>query len=241
MGERKEDSVLLALSELKKIQEDRRQEEEDEERKKQDDLRLAREAEVKKAQDEEDRKKRDAEEKIRREAEDTARMHREERIRVASEAERARAEAEVKAQHELNLHQATLEAKHKKVPWVPIGIVGAVVLAGAAWMVMQSQQEAAEQQAIQMRQAEELKRQKAETERLQAEIEQSERRSKELEAKLAAAGTEEERDRIRGEMANERARVNRIKGSRGSPKPAPPAAKKGIKLDDTDDPLGGLK
>jgi len=241
MGERKEDSVLLALSELKKIQEDRRQEEEDEERRKQDDLRLAREAEVKKAQDEEERKKREAEEKIRREAEEKARLEREERIHIAAQAERGRAEAEVKARHEMDLHQATLEAKHKKVPWVPIGIVGAIVVAGAAWMVLSGKAREDEKEAMLVRQAEELRRQTLETERLQAEIEQSVARTKELERQLGAAQTEEDRAKIRRQIADEGQRQQRIRRTSPSGRSSTPPAKKGIKIDDGDDPLGGLK
>jgi len=240
MGERREDSVLLALNELKKIQDERRQEEEDEERRKEEGLKLAREAEVRRAVEEEERKKREEQDRIKREAEEKARQEREERMKVAAAAAEAEARERVKADHDLNLHKASLDAQHKKkVPWMPIGIIGGVAVAVVATLLYNMGKEKEKLQEIAEDQARQAQKAQEENERLTGLIEQGEQRARELEAKLAGATTDEERRKIKQQIDSER---NRLKNLRRGPRaPAAPAKKPGIQIKgDLNDPLEGL-
>src|SRR5262249_40974663 len=150
MAERRENSVLFSLSELRKIEEDRIRQE--------DDARKQAAEAARRAQEEADARVRAEEERKRKDAEEFAMRERLEKERIAPQANHKLQEAErrarIEADAKLREQQMHLEMqmKHKAPPIKAIvtvvGILFAIVCGLGYYMYNQHQQEKAQQEAI---------------------------------------------------------------------------------------------
>src|SRR5437016_8492169 len=93
MSDRRENSVLFSLRELRTIEDDRVQQEADAEKARIESERRAREDEIRRAKEAEESKVRAAEDKIRREQEERERVERERELRLKEPERRAQIEA----------------------------------------------------------------------------------------------------------------------------------------------------
>jgi colicin import membrane protein len=247
MAERKDNSALIALSELRAIEEDRvKQEEEDErlkletfERKKRDEEEARRRAEE---------AKRAAEEAARKAVEESRRKETVEgQLRLQEAERRARIEAEAHLAAKRIEAESMAMAHAKKPPLGLIfGIIGGLVVVGGGiitYFAMQSNEA--------KRQAEAARLEKDEIERANLDYKKDiAAAGAALDRKLASAKSAEDIAKAKAENeaaqreAEER-RVSRAKAasarrSTAGPAPDKPAGKvKGIST--SDDPLGGLK
>jgi len=245
MAERKDNSALIALSELRQIEEDRiKQEEEDE--------RLKLETFERKKREEEEARRRNEEQ--RRAAEEAARRAEEEKRRKETmEGQLRLQEAERRARIEAETHLAAkrIEAEsmamaHAKKPPLGLifGIIGGLVVVGGglmAYLVMQSNEA--------KRQAAAARLEKEEIERANIDYKKDiEAANADLNRKLASVKSAEDIARAKAEneaaqkAAEERrlARVNAASSKRRAAGPAKPDTPK-VKIDRSDDPLGGVR
>jgi membrane protein involved in colicin uptake len=246
MADRRDNSALIALSELRQIEEDRIKQEEQEET-----LRLQA-SERRRAEDEARRR---ADEEARRRAEEDARKAEEEKhrkealegqLRLQESERRARIEAEAHLAAKRIEAEVHANAVAKKAPLGLIfGIVGVlVVVAGGLGTYLYMSKVDAEKKA----QRAELARtqleadMKAADERFESE---SAKIKREFDEKLSLAKTDADRERLRQQM-NEAAAAAKANRARARDKAKDAAAKTGGRnllkgLSDTDDPLGNLK
>ncbi len=243
MAERRENSVLFSLNELRNIEQDRVRSEEEAERARIEAERRAREEEIRRAKEAEEAKRRAEEERVRREQDEKERIAREHDLRLKESERRAQIEAAAKLEQARIEAEARARIEGKKFPTAQVvaGVIGLVLLAGGimTYLVYNHQQEVARVQA-------ELQA-KADADR-KTLLAQQEAQKKELEAQMAAlqdqlnkAKTDEERAQIRAKIAAAAApsrHVSSSRPSRGEEKEKPSKAKPAIK--DTTDPLGGL-
>jgi hypothetical protein len=243
MAERRENSVLFSLKELRNIEDGRvKKEKEDAEARLEAD-RAAKAAAERARLEAEERVRREEEDRVRRIEEEKLNREREEQIRLQEAERRARVEGEVRLQ-EQRLHLEAQAKREQKSPMKAImGVTGALVLiAGGLGYKMYSDHQAelaAERVKLQEAQ-DQAKRDKAEVEARLVAIQ------KDMESKLSKAQTDAERAQIKLEAERARAAAS---GSRGGShaaakksdepvaKPVPSVAKK---KDIKDDPLEGL-
>ena len=247
MSERRENSVLFSLKELRRIEDDRVKREEDEAKARVEAERAAKEASVRRAREEEEQKRRDEEDRLRRIEEQKEAQLREEQLRLQESERRQRVEGELRLQEERM--RLELQSRKSSSPVKAVVSVAAVlvVVAGAlGWrMYSQHQAEMAVASAERSRLEADAKAAQLEFDKKMVAIQ------KEMNAKLNAVHTEEERARIRAEAADraEAARQDVARrathkiGAKGAgdatttPVPYRKIEKKNIK----DDPLEGLK
>lgn len=241
MAERRENSLLVSLRELKEIEEDRVREEEDAVRTREEAERRAREDAIRQAKEAEDRKIRDAENKIRREKEERERKIREEQLRLEEAERRARVDAEAKLAEVRIQQEARIKASKAPPVRMIVGITLTflVVSGGAIGYVVtknmeerQEQERKAQETLRQQREAAEAKRQQ-----ILKEQEDLKKNMGDLKGKLDSATSEADKQRIRQQMADTESRSQkRQKALQGdTKKPA------GGKSDsDNVDPLGNL-
>jgi colicin import membrane protein len=177
MAEKRENSVLFSLRELKNIEEDRVKEEHDDRRRREDELRAAKEAEERAAREAAERARRDAEDAERRRYDEIERQKREEQLRLDESERKARVEAQMKLEEQRLKMEIDAQAMHgaKKSPKALIAISGILVLVVAvggyfAYNTIQENQkktELARAQALQAQQDNEAL--KKELDRLAAE------------------------------------------------------------------------
>jgi colicin import membrane protein len=239
MAERRENSVLFSLRELRNIEDERVKGEEEAEQARVEAEQRAREEAIRRSKEEEERKVREAEERIVRERQEKERHEREQQTRLQESERRAQIEAAAK------LEQARIEAEArarmdaKKFPIGAVvgGIIGLIVLAGGimGYLVHQHNVEVQQERAAAQAKLE------SEQKRLQAEAAaQSAALKKELEnlqAELDKASNDAERAQIRAKMLaaqSTHAKPVAAKKAGGEDKP-----KKAINTQ-TSDPLGGL-
>jgi hypothetical protein len=247
MAERRENSVLFSLRELRTIEEDRVKGEEEAEK-----ARIA--AEIR-AREEAERQRREAEEAKIRAEQERVRQNELEKERIAHDAQVRLQEAERRAQIEAGtrLEQARIEADArarmdaKKFPtgMVVAGVGGLVVVAGIVMgiLVHNHNVELAQQQAELQRQAklqaDEIKKAAdAQAAALKKELDG-------LQAALDKTQDEAERNKIRAQMAAASHAATKSSGGSKTAKsdsgstPAAPAKPK-IKVGESNDPLQGL-
>jgi colicin import membrane protein len=241
MAERRENSVLFSLNELRNIEQDRVKGEEEAERARIESERRAREEEIRRAKEAEEAKVRAVEERQRREVEEKERIEREHDLRLKESERRAQIEAAARLEQARIEAEARARIEGKQFPTAKVvgGVIALVALAGATmgYLVYNHNQEVARIQAEAQI--------KADTERKQAEAQARADREKlegqlsALQGELSKAKTDEERAKIRAQMAataTARAHVSSKPSRGGEDKPA--AKKPAVK--DTNDPLGGL-
>ena len=240
---RETNSVLFSLRELRRIEDDRVKKEQDEARARADADRAAKEAAERAARDAEERRRLDEEERARRAQADQEARQREDAMRLQEAERRARVEGEVRINEERMRLDAQHRAKHSPVKAV-VGVAAVLVLIGGGLgykMYSQHQEELAKVQAEKERIAKDAAKAKAELESRIAGIE------KDMNDKLAKAGTDAERERIRAEAAQAKmaaAQQNRAAKSHQpatkTEAPGPVKYKKVEKRDIPDDPTLGL-
>ncbi|HXI57850.1 MAG TPA: hypothetical protein VNO55_17415 [Polyangia bacterium] len=249
MAERRENSVLFSLKELRRIEDDRVKKEQEEAQARLEAEKQAKEAAVRAARDDEERRKREEEDRVRRIEEDKEHKVREEQYRLQEAERRARVEGELKLQEERMRLEVQARSGHKSPVKAIAGVTVVLVLVavGLGFRMYSSHQ--AELQIAQARN-EELERQgklaQAEYERKMSAIQ------KEMEQKLATAKSEDERSRIRDEYQAQQRQAefakrthrasagNRPSGDRGDAPAAPGVRPRLGKKDVSDNPLEGL-
>src|ERR1700690_3589435 len=245
MSDRRENSVLFSLQELRRLEDDRV-------RKEQDDLRLRLEAEraqkeatERAAREEEDRRRREEVERLRLAEEQQQAKTREDQMRLQEAERRARVEGEMRIHEERMRLEVQAQARDSPVKAGGTVVLVLVAVGGVLGYKMYSQHQsemAAQQAALEAAQADARKAQ-AEYEGKMAAIQ------KEMNEKLANAKDEGERERIRAEASQARAQAAaavRGKSSHASSgrgeKEASPASKikSPGKHEISDNPLEGL-
>jgi colicin import membrane protein len=200
MAERRENSVLFSLKELRGIEDGRVQKEKDEANARAAAERASREAAERSAREAEERRLRDAEDQVRRIEEEREGKIREEQIRLQEAERRARVEGEVRIQEERMRLEVHHRAKNSPVKAV-LTVAGILVLvAGLLGYRMYSghQAELAAAAADRARIESEAKAAQVESDRKLAAM------TKDLEAKLAKTTDEVERARLRAQYAQDR-------------------------------------
>jgi len=237
MAERRENSVLFSLRELRNIEDERVKQEEAEDRARIEAERKAREEEIRRAKEAEEQKRRDEEERIRQQQLERERLDRDGQLRLQEAEKRAQIEAATRLEQARIEAEAQAAAAAKKLPVKQIvgGIVALILIAGGTmgYLVNKHNIEIKEQAAAAdaKRQAEVAAlRQKAEEEKKAFEKEVAE-----LQGSLEKASTEVEKNRIRAQLqaANERR-------ASASSRPKSDSGKTTKVNTNTSDPLGGL-
>jgi colicin import membrane protein len=238
MAERRENSVLFSLNELRNIEQDRVRTEEEAERARIEGERRAREEEIRRAKEAEEAKRRAEEDRIRREQDEKDRIVREHDLRLKESERRAQIEAAAK------LEQARIEAEvHARAKFpttqVVIGVIGLVVLAAGimSYLVYNHNEE------LRRTQAELTQKADAEKKRIMAEEETRQRALQkqlaDLQGQFDRASSEAERQKIKAQIAQTAAAKLRPPPAKSS-KPGDHDKGKPTQVKDTNDPLGGL-
>src|SRR5579864_7160734 len=151
MAERRENSVLFSLNELRNIEQDRVRSEEEAERQRIEAERRAREEEIRRAKEAEEAKRRAEEDRVRKEIEDKERVHREGELRLKESERRAQIEAAAKLEQARIEAEARARIEGKKFPTTQVvgGIIALVLFAGSVmgYLVYNHNQELARAQA----------------------------------------------------------------------------------------------
>jgi colicin import membrane protein len=242
MAEKRENSVLFSLMELRSIEDDRVKKEEEAAVAKAEAERMAREDAIRRAREAEEQKIRDEQDRLARLEHEKERQIRAERNRVDEAERRAKVEAAARleeARIQAEIHAAAVS---KKAPTgMIIGIIGAVILvAGGSLAYVLGVYLPAEQakQAIAAAEAQERAIKKALSD-------QEQKLGAEYEAKINATKDEAEKARLRAEMAARKAAAvedarSRIKKAAPAGAAKPKAGSAGIdKCKGSDDPLCG--
>ncbi|HSZ84160.1 MAG TPA: hypothetical protein VLA14_17870 [Polyangia bacterium] len=244
MAERRENSVLFSLKELRGIEDGRVKKEKEEADARLEADRAAKLAAERAVRDAEERRVREEEERVRRLEDEKESRVREDQIRVQEAERRARVEGEVRLQEERMRLEVHAKTQQKSPLKAILGVTGVlVIIAGGLGYKMYSDNQAtlAAARADSARAEMEAK---AKQDELQAQITAI---TKDMNDKLAKAQTDEARAQIRAEAAAQRsaaaAALVHTRGHGGAksdaPTPAAPRAyakKKAV----SDNPLDGL-
>jgi hypothetical protein len=247
MAERRENSVLFSLKELRNIEDGRVKKEKDDA-----DARVAadlasKEAAERAVRDAEDRKRRDEEDRVRRAEEEKEGRIREEQMRLQEAERRARVEGEVRLQ-EQRMHLELQAKRETKSPIKAIlGVTGVlVIVAGGLGYKMYTDHQA--ELAVQRSKLADAEAAGAAAKAAQTELQaRIDKIQKEMNDQLAAAKTDEERARIKADAAQKRAEAasNRPSHSHSAAKQPEPANADAVrnvakKRTVSDNPLEGL-
>jgi hypothetical protein len=242
MAERRENSVLFSLRELRTIEEDRVKGEEEAERARIEAERKAREDEERRRREAEEAKIRAEQDRIKREQDEREHLAREHDLRLKEAERRAQIDAATKLEQTRIEADARARMDAKKFPMGAVvgGIGGLVVLAAIVMGVLVHNHN----EELKAQQAESQAKLEAEQKKLRAEAEkQATALKKELEglqSQLDKTSDEAEKAKLRAAMAAARERTAKPTASakhddKGSTTPKPKPTKV-----DTSDPLGGL-
>src|SRR6185312_8499915 len=140
MAERRENSVLFSLNELRNIESDRVKGEEDAERARIEAERRAREEEIRRAKEAEEAKRRAEEDRIKREADEKERVAREHDLRLKESERRAQIEAAARLEQARIEAEARARIEGKKFPTTQVvaGVVALVLVAGVTMGILVS-------------------------------------------------------------------------------------------------------
>ena len=248
MAERRENSVLFSLKELRRIEDDRVKKEQDDARARAEAERQAKEAAARAAREDEERRVREEEDRVRRVEEEKEQKVRDDQFRLQEAERRARVEGEIRLQEERMRLEVQARSTGKSPVKAIVGVtVALVAIAGGLGYKMYAKHQT--ELAVVQQRNEELERQ---SKLAQAEYERKmDAIRKEMDSKLSAAKSDEERIRIRAEAAQAERAAEAVKrhragggrvggGERGdTPGPAP-IRKVGGKREVSDNPLEGL-
>jgi len=247
MSDRHENSVLVALRELRGIEDERVKREQEEARARIEAERAAKEAAARRAREEEAALRAAEEERLRRIEDDKVAKVREEQLRIEEADRRARVDGEMKLQEQRM--RLEIQARAGKSPLKAIAGV-TILLLGIGGVVLYKVNAANKAEiAERERKAEQDRAAIAAAKAAQAELEKRLTAiTHDMEQKLKAAKTDAERDRIRMEaqlaknqVAEEKPGKKRSRGggtAADAPKPGAPRIPG--KRDINDDILGGL-
>jgi hypothetical protein len=243
MSERRENSVLFSLKELRNIEDGRQKKEKDEAEARLEADRATKLAAERAVRDEEERKVREEQDRLRRIEDEKESRSREEQMRLQEAERRARVEGEVRLQEERMRLEVHAKTQHKSPLKAILGVTGVlVIVAGGLGYKMYSDHQAELTVERQKRADAEAAAHAAQAE-LQAKFAALQ---KETDDKLAKAATDAEKAQIRADAAQRRAELQ----SGGHPHARPaaksdektnvPALRKIGKKDVSDNPLEGL-
>ncbi len=229
MSERRENSVLVALRELRGIEDDRVKREQEESRARVEAERVARETAERRTREEEENRRLSEAERLRRIEEDKLAKVREEELRVEEAERRARVEGEMKLQEERMRLEIQSRAGRSPLKAV-VGV--ALVLALVGGVVVFKIQAANKAEMAEKEKAVALERERTEREHA-AQIAEREKRilaiTRDMDEKLKSAKTEAEKEKIIAEArarkeaaGEERGPRPRKKGGSGSDQAAKP-------------------
>ena len=242
MAERRENSVLFSLRELRNIEDERVKQEEAEDRARIEGERKAREDEIRLAKEAEEQKRRDEEDRIRGEQLERERIERDGQLRLQESEKRAQIEAATRLEQARIQAAAHAAAAAKRLPVKRIigGIAALILVSGGVmgYLVNKHNTELKEQQA-----AAEAKRQsEIAVLRHQQEEENKayEKEVAELKGSLEKASTEAEKAKIREKLAAATERSATVSKPRSSEKSSDSGPKPTKVNTSTNDPLGGL-
>jgi hypothetical protein len=249
MSDRRENSVLFSLKELRKLEDDRVQREQDELSARREAERAAKEAAERAAREQEERRRREEEDRIRHAEETKAARAREEHMRLEEAERRARVEADMQLQQERMRLEVQHRAKNSPVKAVVgVSLVIVAIAGGLGYKMYQQHQTelAAQREALAV-----AERQKAQMAAAAAKQEAEYRNQiasikKEMDDKLAHASNDLERQRIREEATRQAMAAKTKHGGSGSSgksessSPAPNKIKAPGKHEISDNPLEGL-
>jgi hypothetical protein len=251
-SERRDNSVLIALKELRGMEDERVKREQEEARARIEAERAAAEATVRRAREEEEARRRAEEDRVRRIEEEKQNRIREDQLRVEEAERRARVEAEMKLQEERMRLEIQSRAHSRSPVKAVIGAVAVVALVGGILLYRLNAQHHEEQAAaLRERQLVEEKANAREAE-FKAQLTQIKR---EMDEKMKAAKSEAERMKIRADAeakareadvehrngaAGGKSRNNRKIGDAPTPGTKAPKYKDPGKRDINDDILNGL-
>jgi hypothetical protein len=240
MSDRRENSVLFSLRELRSIEDDRVKQEEVAEQQRIEAERKAREDEIRRAKEAEEAKIRAAEDRVRKEREDKERAEREGQLRLQESERRAQIEAAARLEQTRIEAEARARIEGKKFPTglVVGSLVGLIALSVGvvSYLVHEHNIELASAQAAAQAKSDAEKKaliaaQDAEDRKNAAEL-------ADLKAQLDKATTDADRAKIKAAMvatAEKREHHGSSSASKGETKP------KGTRVNTkTNDPLGGL-
>jgi hypothetical protein len=243
MSERRENSVLFSLKELRNIEDGRVKKEKDEADARVEADRAAKTAAERTIRDAEERKVREEEDRVRRIEEEKEGRVREDQIRLQEAERRARVDGEVRLQEERLRLEVQAKTQHKSPLKAILGVTGVLVVVAVGLgykMYSDHQAELATERANSSRLEAESKAKQVE---LQSQIDKV---TADMNSKLAKAQTDEARAQIRAEAAQKSAALAGAarSHSRSSSKPDAPAApavhKIAPKRTVSDNPLEGL-
>jgi len=247
MSDRRENSVLFSLKELRKIEDDRVQREQDELTARREAERSAKEAAERAARDAEDRRRREEEERVRSVEEAKQKRLREEQLRLEEAERRARVEADMQLQQERMRLEVQHRAKNSPVKAVVgVSVVIIAIAGGLGYKMYQQHQTelAANKAALEL--AERQKAQMAEAAaRAEAEYRsQISNIKRQMDEKLAHATNDAERARIREEATRQAMAAKSKHGTSGGKSESASSTSNKInnpgKHEISDNPLEGL-
>jgi hypothetical protein len=240
MAERRENSVLFSLRELRTIEEDRIRGEEEAERQRIEAERRAREEEERRRREAEEAKVRAEQDRVRREQDERERLVREERMRLQEAERHAQIEAAARLEQTRIEAEARARMDAKKFPIGAVvgGVVGLVALAGIVMgILVHNHNEELRQQQVQLQAKADADRKALETAAADAKR-AAEKQMKDLEEQLKQATSEADRAKIRAKMNAEALHAAApAKKKDDAPKAAHPKAAPSVK---GNDPLEGL-
>ena len=246
--EKRENSVLFSLRELREIEEKRVLDEETTARNAEAERLLAAQNAERRAKEEQEAAVRAAAESERRAREDAERRQREEQLQLQASESRARIEAQAKLdaqrlQQEMEIRKQ--QAANSRPTWL-IATVAVLVIAGGAtgYIFYQRHQEAQKVAALN---AAALEEERKATEELSKKIDEALGGIAEVDARIAAAQTDAEREKLKAELAVKKAALEALKNSAprsrpaGASQPDKPVKPRGPSCDPKKDPLCGLR
>lgn len=248
MSERREDSVLVALKELRGMEDARVKREQDEAQARAEAEKAAKEAVLRRAREEEEARRLAEEDRIRRVEEEKQGRLREDQLRVEEAERRARVEGEMKLQQERMRLEVQSRATHGRSPVkaVVAAVLGVTLVGGVLLYRMNSQRKEEQAAAAQERVLAEQKAKAREAE-FMAQLGNIKR---DMDEKLKSAKNEAERAKIRADAEAKEADAERRVGrphpgkkageTTTTSKPAAPVYKVPGKRDINDDLLNGL-
>ncbi len=248
MADRKPNSVLFSLKELRRIEDDRVQQEEDDVVKQREDEISAKENAERKAREAEEARIQAEEDRVKAEEQEQDRKQREGELRVQEAERRARVEAEMKLEQSRIAMEIDAREKAKKLPWGTIGtIIGilVVVVAGLGYFSYQKNQEkeATDVKLAKARAAEGKLNKEFQAAQAKFDEEQAALKGKigDLDSQLVSAKSDAQRDAIRKQIQRERERSHSLAKSRANAKKRQRARIKRIKNRcPPNDPLCGI-
>ena len=210
MAEKRENSVLFSLRELRQIEDDRIKQEELDARAREEAARRAREDAEQRAVAEAERQRREAEEAERRRVDEEQRRTREDQLRLDEAERRARVEGQMKLEEQrlkMELEAKVTMGSHKKpTVLIAVSVLLFLVVGGLGvflYVQHQEQQKTLAEKRAAQAQTIELNRQVNALTANQAETEQ-------LVAQLNAAQDQKERERINADIARKKQQAAEI-------------------------------